>query len=632
MEKNFLWKMLAVGTLCGAMFCMCPNTISTNQNVYAEMYVNKLLGANTEVKIENSALHKRICELLGKDTNSRLYSKDFINSDDYKEIKTTDSETGIEKITAKKTWLDLSNSGITNILELCQFEFPSTLVAIDLSGNNISNTDIENLNTFVSSDSSTPIIIGETTLEPQSDFKNIIKKINLSFNNIDLSSLSAENLSNATYLFGVQNLEITNNSLVLKNELSNAKYYIRSEDDLYLSYNFYYNDTRYTYTQNSISNLNEKPCGDFKIEIANPPLSESGYFYGLNHTISFTMFDIRIKDSFSVERKQLFSINVDVKNPTTLDIEIDGLDLSKTSIELPPKTSTAIAGTSYTTLKVNYGTLSKSVSLPFKVIDTIKPEIKLKGYPTVYWRQNREWIDPGYTGLDSDDDITELVSVNNGTLDVTQCGTYTITYNLTDKSGLSATEVIRKVVVQEKVFDSINVTSSKTKYSVGDEVILTVQPADLAPIEKYKNFEYSWYINGELFMTSTGDSATGKSAITLVIENKSDIKINVILHAKQTEDDSDIYIDSSDFLITTELNLSSDKTIVIALTITVATILIVISLIYIFKAKKSKQKITSKNKKNKKDQATSNKPDIQVVKDYRGNVDSKTEKENNDKT
>ena len=349
-------------------------------------------------------------------------------------------------------------------------------------------------------------------------------------------------------------------------------------------------------------------------------------------TISFTMFDIRIKDSFSVERKQLFSINVDVDNPTTLDIEIDGLDLSKTSIELSPKTSTAIAGISYTTLKVNYGTLSKSVSLPFKVIDTIKPEIKLKGYPTVYWRQNREWVDPGYTGLESDDDITELVSVNNGTLDVTQCGTYTITYNLTDKSGLSATEVIRKVVVQEKVLDSINVTSSKTKYSVGDEVILTVQPADLTPIEKYKNFEYSWYINGELFMTSTGDSATGKSAITLVIENKSDIKINVVLHAKQTEDDSDIYIDSSDFLITTELNLSSDKTIVIALTITVATILIVISLIYIIKSKKSKQKITSKNKKNKKDQATSNKPDIQVVKDYRDNVDSKTEKDNNDKT
>ena len=631
MGKKFLWKMLAVGTLCGAMFCVCPNTISTNQNVYAKMYVNKLLGTNTEVKIENSALHKRICELLGKETDSKLYSNDFVNSDDYKELKTTDTETGIEKITARKTWLDLSNSGITNIIELCQFEFPSTLVAIDLSGNNITNEDIPNLNTFVSSNTSTPIVIGETTLEPKSDFKNIIKKINLSFNNIDLNSLSTENLNNTKYLFGVQNLDVANNSLVLKSELSNAKYYIRTEDDIYLSYNFYYNDTRYIYTQNSITNLNEKPCGDFKIEIANPPSSESGYFYGLNHTLSFTMFDIKIKDSFVIERKQMFNLNINTNNPLTMDIEIDGLDLNKTTIEPPPSTSTAVAGISYTTLKVNYGTLSKSVSLPFKVIDTIKPEIKLKGYPTVYWRQNREWIDPGYTGLDSGDDITELVSVNNGSLDVTQCGTYTIIYNLIDKSGLSATEVIRKVVVQEKVLDSINVTSSKTKYAVGDEVILTVQPAESTPIDKYKDFEYSWYINGELFKTSTGDSATGKSAITLIIDNKSDIKINVVLHAKQTEDDIDIYIDSADFLISTELNISDDKTIIIALTIAVATILIVISMIYIIKAKKSKKKIASKNKKSKSNKTNSDKSDIQVVKDYRGNVDDKNNKENNDK-
>ena len=51
------------------------------------MYVNKLLGTNTEVKLKNSALHKRICELLGKATDSKLYSNDFVNSDDYKEIK-----------------------------------------------------------------------------------------------------------------------------------------------------------------------------------------------------------------------------------------------------------------------------------------------------------------------------------------------------------------------------------------------------------------------------------------------------------------------------------------------------------------------------------------------------------------
>ena len=192
--------------------------------------------------------------------------------------------------------------------------------------------------------------------------------------------------------------------------------------------------------------------------------------------------------------------------------------------------------------------------------------------------------------------------------------------------------VIRKVVVQEKVLDSINVTSSKNKYAIGDEVILTVQPAESTPIDKYKDFEYSWYINGELFKTSTGDSATGKSAITLIIDNKSDIKINVVLHAKQTEDDIDIYIDSADFLISTELNISDDKTIIIALTIAVATILIVISMIYIIKAKKSKKKIASKNKKSKSNKTNSDKTDIQVVKDYRGNVDDKNNKENNDKT
>lgn len=631
MKKTNFWKTLTAGILIGSAM-LCTNTlISTNTqklNIQASAFV--LRGTSQEVKLSNNALKQRLLELLDKNTNDKLYADDFLQNEHYKTTQTTDEITNITTYSAQRTYLDLSNCGITDLSELTYFEFPQTLVAIDLSGNNITNENLENISNFLNLQENDTLVYNETTITSKCDFSNQIKKVNITHNNIDLDTASTY-LSNTKLLFGIQNIDTNTDGLIKKSDLEDVKYYIRAEDSLYLSYNFYYNQTkendgRYSYTPNKVTNLLSKPCGDFKINISHIPSSTSSYFNGLDITNSFTAFDISIKPTFVVERKSMVSLNVDTNNISDMDILIDGLDYKDLSITYTD-TRTDSIGTSNINLILNYRDSITFVILPLTIIDTTAPTITLKGYQKMYWKQNKDWKDPGYVGSDSGDDLTQLVTKTPSTIDTTKSGTYTITYTLTDLAGNKATTVTREVIVGEQVLDEIIITSNKDKYYINDEVILTAQPVNGTPITNYYNYEYSWYLNGVLFKTSKGDATTGKSSINLILDKTQENIITVKLSATQKINDNKVYIDSQDFVIMTNISLSDNSTIIIICTIAIVLILISIGSVYLVKIKKSKSKIASHKKSKSKNQSNtnSNKNTIQVIKNYSSNNEKKAQ-------
>ena len=79
--------------------------------------------------------------------------------------------------------------------------------------------------------------------------------------------------------------------------------------------------------------------------------------------------------------------------------------------------------------------------------DEIAPIITLDGASPQYVAKDSTYIEPGYTALDDvDGDITELVKVNSNVNTAIE-GSYQRTYNVIDKSGNSAEEVKREVIV-----------------------------------------------------------------------------------------------------------------------------------------------------------------------------------------
>jgi len=79
--------------------------------------------------------------------------------------------------------------------------------------------------------------------------------------------------------------------------------------------------------------------------------------------------------------------------------------------------------------------------------DNYKPTITLNGDKKVSIALNATYIDAGATAYDSDDgDITDKIVVQNS-VDTTEEGVYTVTYNVADKAGHDAKEIIRTVEV-----------------------------------------------------------------------------------------------------------------------------------------------------------------------------------------
>lgn len=82
--------------------------------------------------------------------------------------------------------------------------------------------------------------------------------------------------------------------------------------------------------------------------------------------------------------------------------------------------------------------------------DNTPPVITMNGGSPVYTEKGTFYNDLGATAYDeTDGDITSDIVINN-VVDVNVEGTYYVSYNVKDKAGNKATEVIRTVIV--KVF------------------------------------------------------------------------------------------------------------------------------------------------------------------------------------
>lgn len=81
--------------------------------------------------------------------------------------------------------------------------------------------------------------------------------------------------------------------------------------------------------------------------------------------------------------------------------------------------------------------------------DTTKPNITLKGDASVTLIQGDSFTDAGATATDDRDGSITAKIIKTGVVDTATLGTYTIKYNVSDKAGNNAIEVIRTVTVTE---------------------------------------------------------------------------------------------------------------------------------------------------------------------------------------
>jgi GH35 family endo-1,4-beta-xylanase len=80
-------------------------------------------------------------------------------------------------------------------------------------------------------------------------------------------------------------------------------------------------------------------------------------------------------------------------------------------------------------------------------VDTVKPVITLVGSSSISIRRNRTFTDPGATATDNVDGNLTSSIVRTGTVNTSKAGTYYLYYNVKDKAGNTATQVVRTVKV-----------------------------------------------------------------------------------------------------------------------------------------------------------------------------------------
>ena len=83
--------------------------------------------------------------------------------------------------------------------------------------------------------------------------------------------------------------------------------------------------------------------------------------------------------------------------------------------------------------------------------DGTKPIIEILGSNPLYWAVGVQYVDPGAIAYDITQegdtvDISSLIKTDIN-VDVVSEGDYTVVYNVTDESGLSADEKVRNVKV-----------------------------------------------------------------------------------------------------------------------------------------------------------------------------------------
>lgn len=600
------------------------------------------------VTISNTKLAYALRNLLGKKPTDSFYSDDFLKNENYKEISTTEGD--ITMVTSLNNTLDLSNTEVNDIIELVQFKFPSTLQAINLAGNKITNENLTNISSFLNSDTTAgEITIGNTKFIVRSDFSTLIKKINLNDNNIDLSTTHYDYLQNEKLILGLQNINNVHSSGLVSNGEVNPYYYIRNNDINYLSFNFKFDssfssDSRIsiaydtvTSVMDSVKELYGTNNDKFSFLVSAIPESATAYFNNYNFYKEFHQFKLTMDSKFKVERKSLLIIE-GITNEGKLEpncpISIEGFGnnsgIKVSYLDAPTSIITSATHKNYVHITIEKGNSKRTIPVEFIVDDTTAPHIELIGNEYVYSSINKEFNDPLYIAYDpafKDDktgDNVSRVDIDSN-VDITTLGVYTITYTAYDFKGNSAS-VTRTVEIKERVLDTIILKVSSQEQIDGEDIVLKIQPEVGVDISNYKDIKYYWYINNSPtpFMESIGDSTTGASTITLIGDaSKSSHQIYVKMIAYQKEDNAEIELYSNTINLSVEKSFSQNEKFIFAAAVAVALIIVIIVIITTIKFSKSRKRTYSKSKKKLKLNYENNSNndfnnDIQVYKNYSG--------------
>ena len=106
------------------------------------------------------------------------------------------------------------------------------------------------------------------------------------------------------------------------------------------------------------------------------------------------------------------------------------------------------------------GNNATTVTRTIIVSDSIIPTLSLSGSASVNHEQGTSYIDAGATASDNiDGNITSSI-VLSGSIDVNTAGSYTLTYNVSDTAGNSATAITRTVNVSDTTIPVLTLTGS----------------------------------------------------------------------------------------------------------------------------------------------------------------------------
>lgn len=152
------------------------------------------------------------------------------------------------------------------------------------------------------------------------------------------------------------------------------------------------------------------------------------------------------------------------------------------------------------------GNPAEEKSRTVNVVDTIAPVIALLGDNPIVLVVGTPYIESGYTATDNyDGDITGNVLLS-GSVTHDLPGTYTLTYNVSDSSGIPAEEKTRTVIVVQtpvvlEVIAASDGTLSLTWNNLGLDFVYTVESrpelldggwSPLAPVDQWPTGNTSW--------------------------------------------------------------------------------------------------------------------------------------------
>lgn len=136
-----------------------------------------------------------------------------------------------------------------------------------------------------------------------------------------------------------------------------------------------------------------------------------------------------------------------------------------------------------------------SIFKEYKYNDSIKPEIVLNGYSTIYLKLNNKYVDDGYTAKDNcDGDITSRVKKESN-VDITKEGEYYIKYTVSDNKG-NNTSTTRKVKVYEEKEYNIIEPNGKVVYLTFDDGP-SIYTKRLLDILDYYNVKATFFVTNQ---------------------------------------------------------------------------------------------------------------------------------------